>query len=218
MNSTKKKKIALSPHSNTVLTMSLDLCSNRVYIFFVFYSRTEFSSSVLIKLMKTYQTDFFFITKGRIFRRVHTPEAWRGFSTWHCHVNWTFRNWMSLSIVSNGLLFEKPPTVWIRVCKRPPGSTSQLPLSLQHSAGNTISPIKVKGGGVIEEGWGGGCVLWTWVVKQQHCEGRRILGARWPLFDVADCLAGVWLLLKKTDVQLKIYSPGQPCELDTLED
>lgn len=47
---------------------------------------------------------------------------------------------------------------------------------------------------------------------------QRIWGAGRQLFDVEESLAGIWLLLKWSDIQLKIYGPGQPCDLDTLED
>lgn len=47
---------------------------------------------------------------------------------------------------------------------------------------------------------------------------QRILGAGRQLFDVEESLERIWLLLKWTDVQLKIYGPGQPCDLDTLAD
>ena len=108
-------------------------------------------------------------------RRVHTPKGWRGFSTCHCHVNWTLRKWTRLPIVSNGLLFEKPPTVWICVCMHAPGYVHMhFLLSLKFTAFQQETQLvqsKWKEG----DGEGGGehSVLWTWVVKQQHCDGRR---------------------------------------------
>lgn len=59
---------------------------------------------------------------GRGVRRgVYNPKGLRGFSTCHCNVNWTLRKWTSRPIVSNGLLLEMLPAVWIWVCIPAPG-------------------------------------------------------------------------------------------------
>lgn len=105
------------------------------------------------------------MTRGRsVSRGVRSPKSWRGCGVCHCCVNWALRKWTRRPIVSDGLLLGKAAySVKLGfVCTllgRCICVSCGFPSVYCSGAGNTISPITVRGRGegrgsaFYEHGW-----------------------------------------------------------------